>query len=466
MANLYEGDKNYDKALELLRKALDLYTQAEDKIGEASVLFGIGNLFTQKDATEQGNNQALDYFNRALAIDQSGMEAYIRMAIAESQLKQGNLAAARENAVKAVDIVESARKDVANHDAVITYFESLIPFYGTYIDVLMKLDELKPNEGYLGMALEVSEQTKARRLAELLSTGDIGSAHNIAESVSGQMDSADGTTVKRMLKQKRELQQQIRLDMQHRGSSRADDQQPTVPQSAVVADLIAQYRDLEAQIRESLFGDKTDLVRALRVSEIQRKVLDDDTALIEYFLGEHQSYVWVLTEDNLVSATLPGRKTIESAAMNLYGLVYLAGTRTAEGGSGASTVVVSNGQFQREAAQLSSLILNPIAKYLKKKRLVIVGDGALNYVPFAALPLDSNAKASTRDSGPARLLQHQLVSAPSASVLGVLRSKLDDGKLADHSVAVLGDPVYEGSDERISSRLGHLWETQKGVVPA
>jgi CHAT domain-containing protein len=94
---------------------------------------------------------------------------------------------------------------------------------------------------------------------------------------------------------------------------------------------------------------------------------------------------------------------------------------------------------------------------IKDQRLLIVSDGALQYLPFAALPEPkasgrSNEAQSINNYRPL-VAEHQIVSLPSASTLGVLRRELAGRELAPKAVAVLGDPVFSKDDNRVKEKM-------------
>src|SRR5206468_1597899 len=88
-----------------------------------------------------------------------------------------------------------------------------------------------------------------------------------------------------------------------------------------------------------------------------------------------------------------------------------------------------------------------------------VADGALQYVPFGALPIpqlsmvrdkksaDRNPKLTT-DHQP-MIIEYEIVNIPSASTLAVLRRELAGRSLAPKMVAVLADPVFDENDPRV-----------------
>jgi CHAT domain-containing protein len=98
---------------------------------------------------------------------------------------------------------------------------------------------------------------------------------------------------------------------------------------------------------------------------------------------------------------------------------------------------------------------------LGAKRLVVVGDGVLQYVPFAALP-DPAAKPEAQ-AGQPLVVNHEIVSLPSASVLSVLRRELASRSPAPEAVAVLADPVFDAGDERVKANAAGGAGTTRAV---
>src|SRR5262249_56725354 len=106
-----------------------------------------------------------------------------------------------------------------------------------------------------------------------------------------------------------------------------------------------------------------------------------------------------------------------------------------------------------QAAELSRMLLGPVASQLGRKRLAIVADGVLQYIPFAALPAPPPGNDEGRNSGaePQPLfVEHEIVSLPSASTLATLRREPAGAKPAEKSLAVLADPVFTDDDTRVS----------------
>src|SRR5262249_61673650 len=109
--------------------------------------------------------------------------------------------------------------------------------------------------------------------------------------------------------------------------------------------------------------------------------------------------------------------------------------------------------YWTQATELSRMLLGPVASQLGKKRLAIVADGALQYIPFAALPAPSSVNDGGRNSGaePQPLfIEHEIVSLPSASTLATLRRETAGRKPAEKSLPVLADPRFTADAATVS----------------
>ena len=183
---------------------------------------------------------------------------------------------------------------------------------------------------------------------------------------------------------------------------------------------------------------------ALKLEDLRRAVLDPGTVLLEYSLGEPRSYLWVISggaRDQVRGFDLPPRTQIEEAAHAFWDAV--------KGGGDAASV-------GRAAARLSQMVLSPAAGLMANKRLLIVGDGALQYVPFAALADPAQA------GGYRPLIQaHEVIEEPSASTLALLRRGATERKPAARTLAVFADPVFEKDDPRVQRK-----PAQSAAAPA
>jgi hypothetical protein len=113
--------------------------------------------------------------------------------------------------------------------------------------------------------------------------------------------------------------------------------------------------------------------------------------LLEYALGEKQSWLWAVTRDSISSYRLPARAEIDAAARNVYELMTARQTKKdLPEPEREKWIAEADSKLQTQKDTLSQMLLGQISAQLsrewKGKRLAVVASGALEYVPFAALP--------------------------------------------------------------------------------
>jgi CHAT domain-containing protein len=223
--------------------------------------------------------------------------------------------------------------------------------------------------------------------------------------------------------------------------------------------LTTELQQLEGEIkRKSPRYAALTQPRPLSLNTIRRQ-LDAGTLLLEYALGEERSYLWVVSVDALRSYELPKRTVIKDAATKLLDVLTVP-KRTVE----------LDAKTQTAAAELSRMLLAPVAARLGKKRLIIVADGALQYIPFAALPKPGaavrgrGAKNRRGNGGTPLIVDHEIISLPSASTIAVLRRELAGRKPAPKVFAALADPVF--SEDEVDERLGEMARATQDAAPA
>ncbi len=427
------------KALDHLNQALSLRRAVGDRGGEAATLNNIGGVYISLGEKQK----ALDYFNQVLPLiravgDRRG-EAMTLGNIAYLERERGNLSEARARIEATLDMIESLRTQIASQELRASYFATVQDAYVFYIDLLMRLHKQQPAAGYDGKALQASERARARSLLDLLTEAGA----DIRQGVDPQL-----------VERERTLRQQLNAGAQ--GQLQLLSAPHTQAQAAAAAreieNLTTELQQVETRIRQTSprYAALTQPV-PLTLAEIQTKALDADTVLLEYALGTDRSYLWAVTPTSITSYELPKRAEIEAAAREVYKSVHTSPPRAAKRELGGELQRQAQTQSAQAAAQLSRMLLAPAAALLGKKRLLIVADGALQYIPFAALPAPPSATSS---AAPPLIVEHEIVSLPSASTLAVLRREAGERKAATKTLAVLADPVFERTDERFKGRAG------------
>ncbi len=175
-----------------------------------------------------------------------------------------------------------------------------------------------------------------------------------------------------------------------------------------------------------------ELAQAVQIQQIQKQILDDNTLLLEYSLGEERSYLWVVSKTGVSSYQLPKRSEIEPLARKFY-----------------ESVISRSSYFsdRQSSQQLSQILIGQVASQLGQKRLLIIADGILQYTPFSALP-----NPNSRSDAPEPLLvNHEIVGLPSASTLVITRR--NQNIKPTKTLALFADPVFSRNDKRLNSRL-------------
>jgi CHAT domain-containing protein/tetratricopeptide (TPR) repeat protein len=433
LASVYQARGDHRRAVELCRESMEIRRKLGDRRGEASNLRILGRSLHGLGEIEPAREQ----LGQALAIQQSigdrFLEAQTRTDLVALERDRGDLRAALGHAEAAVTLVDRLRSEVTNPELRALFVAAEQDHYSAYLDVLMRLHEREPDGGHAAAALQASERARARVLLETL----IEARADIRQGVDAGL-----------LEQERAVQKRL--------SAAGDRLGRLLAGTAAEAEVAAARRQVEAvseehrhiQIRiratSPRYASLTQPVPATLL-DVQRSVLDDDTVLLEFFLGQQGSVLWAVSRTEMVTRTLPPRAVIEASARLVHEL--LAERRR----SGAGAAGETDRKLANEAKSLSQVLLGGIGPRLatdwKGKRLLIVAGGALAYVPFGALPAPSDPAARPL------LMGHEVVFTPSASVLMALRSETP-ARAAPLSVAVLADPVFEDGDPRVTASTG------------
>lgn len=104
-------------------------------------------------------------------------------------------------------------------------------------------------------------------------------------------------------------------------SGRASEEQKLAVSKDIEA-LTTEYDQIQTRIRQTS-PRYASLVQPspLNVEAIQKQLLDENTLLLEYELGEQKSFVWAVTPDSVKAFELPSRAAIEQEARRFYSAV-------------------------------------------------------------------------------------------------------------------------------------------------
>ena len=310
----------------------------------------------------------------------------------------------------------------------------------------MRLHRRQPTAGFDVAALKAYEQARARSLIDML-----------AEASADIRQGVDSG----LLARERSLQQMLNAEAERQmrlfGGQHTEESASAVRRK--IEELLTQLLAIEAELKaQSPRYTALTQPAPLGLAEIQTAVTDDATLLLEYSLGEERSYLWAVTATSFSSYELPPRAVIEAAARRCYELLTARNRyvkfETAD--EKRERVQQADAEYPNAATALSNMLLGPVAAQLGQKRLLVVPDGALEYLPFAALTVPGQASMASPQNARSPMpfvplmVHHEVTSIPSASTLAVLRRELHGRAPAEKVVAVFADPVFDKTDERVT----------------
>ncbi|MFA6958849.1 MAG: CHAT domain-containing tetratricopeptide repeat protein [Thermoanaerobaculia bacterium] len=424
------GDR--DKAIALESEAVALWEEIKEVRAEGEALSALGRLYVDAGRAAEAEpvlHGALGLSRRAL---DTTTEANTLVGLARLERSRGNLAASKARAEEALAIVETLRSRIASESLRATYLSTVAEIYELYVDLLMEMDRADAERGWGVAAFEASERAKARSLLDALGAASV----DLLDGARPGLADAE-TALRRRIAQIDRKRGALALDPKQKDAldlAELDLEKATAEHAAVIARIRAESPAV------------ADLVepRTLTLPEI-RPLLDDGTLLVEFFLGEKRSYAWAVGRTSVKSWTLPGRAEIEDAARPVYEL--LSARNSAVAGEDAPArrdrIASADAAWPARASALSAMLFGPLGEGLRAKRIAIVADGALQYVPFPALP------RSGADGAAPLVIDSEIVVLPSASSLAMLRREHGSRHAVGPAIAVFADPVFRSDDSRL-----------------
>ncbi|HZF30916.1 MAG TPA: CHAT domain-containing tetratricopeptide repeat protein [Gammaproteobacteria bacterium] len=340
----------------------------------------------------------------------------------------GRIDAALDYGEKALRELEAMRLRVADPELRAFFVSTRRDYFETQIELLMARAGTPgapaTADEHARTALQVSERGRARMISDLLQEAAI----DLRDDSGGSLQAKERALYDELADRRR--QRDILLERAGAGERVAADLE------RIVAQLAALENDLNLVEIELRRGNpkyaKLTAPATLTAAEIQA-ALGPDTVLLQYALGTNASWVWAVTGDRIVTAELADRATIEAAAQRALARLK---THTPDAGTSAAP--------PPELAELAALVIAPVAAHLDRPRVVLALDGALQFVPFAVLPVRGPDGSSVP-----LLAEHEVVEIPSMSALAL--SAHEPAPATRKTLAVFADPVLDASDPRFGS---------------
>jgi CHAT domain-containing protein/Tfp pilus assembly protein PilF len=435
LGSLEQEQKDDKQAKEHYERALQIEDVTAPRGPLTAIsLNGLGDLAVR----ENDLSGAEANYRRALAIRERLSSEHTEYAESLASLasllrRKGAFDEAAKLFSQALDALESQIAVIGGGEETSSNFRAKhIAYYKEYVDLLVQ--QKQPEE-----AFHVFERLRARELLKILTT---------------HMDLSKGEDSS-LLAQQRSLAADIAAKSSRRitlfGNEHAEAQ--TLALDNEIHELETQLENVNSEIRRNN-PDYAALTQPppLSVKEVQEHLLDADTVLLEYDLGEERSYLWLVASDSAAVYELAKRSDIETAARRLRNILIArnSGNKDEADADRLSRAKAADAEYPTAAAELGHLILEPIASRIGHKRLLVVSDGILQYIPLGVLVVPGQSQAAGISWSPF-IHDHEVVDLPSASVLAVLKKQMAGREPATKTIAVLADPVFDTNDARVQT---------------
>jgi CHAT domain-containing protein/Flp pilus assembly protein TadD len=413
----YQELHEYGRSLLISAAAIKAFHQMGKRQAEAIAWLNLGSAYVGLQQPQRAGGP----FGKAMRLaHDSGirsMEAAALLGAGIAARDRGRLGEALADGEAALKMVEALRGGTSRPDLRALVLALDENHYGFLIEVLMAMHAEQPGRGFDLRALRYSEQERARNLLDDL--------------VARETPSRGSSVEPALLAERQRLAKRIvAADRRLRAPGNLGG--PPAASAAEVEDLFERLRDVSDRISQAAAPAQAlppagSLPRS--IVEIPRGLLDDKTMLLEYYLGAAKSYLWAVTPDAVASFELPGTEQLDPLLVSTHEL--LSHSWQADKQEAAAS----------QALRLSRILLGQVAGRLGERRLLIVANGGLQTIPFAALPDPTNGAEPL-------MLRHEIVYAPSLAVLAELRAGEQERSRPEGQIAILADPVFGPRDER------------------
>lgn len=406
------------EALEAAQKAVEIYRR-ENPVKIQAALNALGKVQFALGQTRE--SRAL--FSEAVETNRRNKDRYAEADslynLAKLEAATGNFESAQQNITLAISHSEVIRAQLLGKNQRTSYLSILKKYYELEIEILVKLHEKTADSRFLEQAWQTHEKIRARRLMESL----IESGLNLNELAPTDFYAREQAL----------LEEIAAAEIRRAEAFKSKNVLRQKSEEANLAKKLDEYNILQESVRQKnpQFSAVNE-PKAFSISEAQ-KLLDEETAILEYALGEQQSYVWVIRKNSFQFVKLPSKTAIGQKVREFYLAL------TDREAKNTQTVISKSQALSRE-------ILSPVAAEVQDVRqIIVIADGGLQLIPFSALSFTPDAAYEPLAA------KIEIVNAPSFSSLVYLReNKAARAKPADKLLAVFADPIFQEDDERFS----------------
>ncbi len=183
------------------------------------------------------------------------------------------------------------------------------------------------------------------------------------------------------------------------------------------------------------------------VADLRSRLLDPQTAIVSYFSGDSNTYVFLLVDNDISVRRIDNTEVLTQDVASLFNTVRSRSTFQQDPQSGYR-------DYTRKALHLYNVLLAPeLDAKTELKRLILIPDGTLSYLPFEALLTQEPESDSRNYSTLPYLIQDYAISySPSASIKLVM----DDASPTNNDYVGFAPDYSEESDTELRKKPANL----------
>lgn len=430
-AEVGAADGNPVQAMAAIHQGLAWAANTDEAATQAMLMQEEGDLL----ARQRKDAAAMAAYRRAergwLAIANPERAALAEASMARLEFESGQLQEASREIHLALDGFEISRRQIGGRILRESFFASVHDFYDLAIAIELRCGAVTGNRGSDMGAWEMAERARARSLMDAIRS----SSKITASDLSSRLVDENAIV-------EREISSTLSniVDIRAAGDRGARLKQKTEELDA----LVLRAESIEARERDAHSSSLFDAVlHPPSLDALRRSLVSPHTALLEYWVGRRHVELWVITDHSTRAVQLGSTPRID-ADVEQYLRALLARQRfppNEDFSQRYARIAAADRESMLQSVRLAHWLL-PLKLDEAIRRLVIVPDGILASVPFAALRLSS---------GDYLVQRYEVVEEPSASVaMALLRRPIPQHKRP--RVAIFADPVYNTFDPRLERR--------------
>lgn len=411
LGSAYIELEEYEKAAEVLDQGVKLAEQVGDTLTGTELLVISGILYRES----KDHRKSIECFQKTLLKGNELINPRIMwnsewgLALTYEEMNNYNEAVKRYQ--NAIDIIESIRGNLETEEQKVGFLRDKIKIYEGLIKLLFKLAEKDKDltKRYVQESFNTAERAKSRVFLELLAEAKF----DPTTGLSAKLESEE----KNLQRQLTNIQQRL-LNPKIKEAEREKLYQELQSIESKYNDFILKLRKKSPKYASLVYPEPYTL------DKVQKELLNEKTFIIEFFIGEENSFVWIISRDKILwSKSFPSKSEFFEKIATYQNQISQRRIKF---------------DFSLGKEIFDVLLKDALEQVPVSSHLIIIPDGLLLRFPFEALVKE------IKKSTPKYLLEDFTITyAPSASVLGEIKMLQREEIRERIDLLALGNPIIK-----------------------